>query len=68
MEGEPLEVVETFESLTLFGRRWYFRIVDTRNHEILTPSQGYKSPAARDKTAKRFARRMGTYVVEGMRR
>lgn len=68
MEMEPPEIIETFEGLTLFGPRWYFRIVDTRNHEILSQSQRYKSPAARDQTAKRLARRMATYVVEGERR
>lgn len=40
--------VERFDTLTLFGRRWYFR-VRAANHEKLAVSEGYNSPGARDR-------------------
>lgn len=61
--GPGMEV-QTFDGLTLRGRRWYFRIVDTGNWEPLAQSEGYNSPAARDKTAERF----GVPVVPGKQR
>lgn len=61
----PAEEIQTFETLTLFGPRWFFRIVDCGNNEILAQSQRYKSKWGRDKTAKRLARALGCKVVEG---
>lgn len=60
--------IQLFQSLTLFGLRWYFRAVDTGNHEILFPSQAYKSRAARNKTANRLAYALGCNVTEGKRK
>lgn len=62
------EKVETFDSVTIWGRRWYFRIVDAFNHETLAPSEGYNSAYARDKTANRLARGLGCPIVEGKRK
>lgn len=63
----PAEAIETFEKLTLFGPRWFFRLVDTGNSEILAQSQRYKSKWARDKTAKRLAKAISCPVIEGKR-
>lgn len=60
--GSGLEV-QTFERSTLLGRRWFFRIVDTGNWEILTPSQPYKTKRQRDATAKRLASSMDCAVI-----
>lgn len=64
----PGIVIETFERMTLIGPRWYFRGVDTGNSEILFPSQAYKGPWQRDKTARRLAELMGCKVVKGKRK
>lgn len=64
----PGIAVETFERFTLLGPRWFFRIVDTGNAEILAPSQAYKAPYQRDKTANRLAGLMGCKVVKGTRK
>lgn len=53
--GPGLEV-QTFERPGLLGRRWYFRIVDTGNAEILAASQPYKSVGQRNETANRLAK------------
>lgn len=52
--GPGMEV-QTYEHMTMLGRRWYFRIVDTGNHEKLTAGQTYKTQRQRDLTARRFA-------------
>lgn len=40
---------ETYDRMTLRGRRWYFRIVSCGNNEIMTPSEAYNSAAARNR-------------------
>lgn len=60
--GPGMEV-QTFDGLTLFGRRWYFRVVDTGNWKTLAQSEGYNSRDARDRTARRFGP-----IVPGKRR
>ena len=52
--GPGMEV-QTYERVTLIGRRFFFRIVDTNNYEKLTASQTYKTQKQRDITARRFA-------------
>lgn len=61
----PAEEIQTFDRMTLRGRRWFFRIVDVGNNEILAPSQPYKSKWGRDKTARRLSRSLGCAIVEG---
>lgn len=39
---------ETFDRLTLVGRRYFFRVVREGNNEIMAPSQPYKRPESRD--------------------
>jgi hypothetical protein len=39
--------VETFDRLTIWGRRWYFRAV-AANGEIVSHSEAYNSAEARD--------------------
>lgn len=63
----PGVVIETFDRMTLLGPRWFFRIVDTGNSEILAPSQAYKWPYQRNATAKRLADLMRCRVVKGKR-
>lgn len=62
MMGPGMEI-QTFErgsrltpGMRMFGRRFYFRIVDQLNHEILAVSQPYKTKKQRDETVRRFAR------------
>lgn len=52
--GPGMEV-QTYERMTLVGRRFFFRIVDTGNNERLAASQTYRTQRQRDVTAKRFA-------------
>lgn len=52
--GPGMEV-QTYERMTLVGKRWFFRIVDTGNNERLAAGQTYKTLRQRDVTAKRFA-------------
>lgn len=40
--------IERFSRIGLFGRRWYFR-GRGKNGEIVVSSEGYNSPAARDR-------------------
>lgn len=61
----PAEAIYTFESVTLLGRRYFFRIVDTGNNEVLAPSQTYRTERQRDKTARRLADRMGCPLLKG---
>lgn len=61
----PAEAIYTFDRVTLVGRRFFFRIVDTGNHEVLAPSQAYKTQRQRDLTANRLASRMGCPVIKG---
>ena len=65
--GPGMEV-QTFDGLTVFGKRWWFRIVDAGNNETLAQSEGYNSRAGRDNTADRFARLLGGKSVPGKRR
>lgn len=39
---------ETFDRLTLFGRRWFFRIVREGNNETMAQSEPYNRPEPRD--------------------
>lgn len=39
---------ETFDRLTLFGRRWFFRLV-AANGEPVAQSEAYNSAQSRDK-------------------
>lgn len=39
---------ETFERVTLRGKRWFFRIVASGNNEVLAQSQTYKAARDRD--------------------
>lgn len=46
--SKPIVRFEKFERKTLFGERYFFRIVREGNNEILAPSQPYKTIAGRD--------------------
>jgi len=59
--------VETFDGLTLLGRRYYFRGVDPKNGKIEFPSQPYKDRRSRDKTAIKLAVAFGTMPVDSKR-
>lgn len=61
----PGIAVETFDRVTLLGPRWFFRIVDIGNHEVLAQSQSYKGPYQRDITGKRLAAALGCKLVKG---
>lgn len=65
--GPGMEII-VFDSLTIWGRRWYLRIQDAGNHEPLLHGEGYNSAAARDKTAKRFASVMDARIIHGKRK
>ena len=60
----PAEEIQKFERITLLGRRFFFRIIDCGNNEVLAPSQTYKTRRQRDLTANRLARAIGCAVVE----
>lgn len=60
--GPGIEI-QTFDRLTLLGRRWFFRGVDTGNWEVLFPSQPYKSLAQRNATANRLGRLLNAPVI-----
>ncbi len=59
--------VESFDRMTVLGRRYFFRGVDAGNGEVIFPSQPYKDKRSRDETAWRLARAFGV-VVEPSRR
>lgn len=60
----PSEEVQTFERTNWLGLpRYFFRIVDVGNNEILAPSQTYKTRWGRDKTARRLGKALGCHVV-----
>lgn len=61
----PAEAIYTFDRVTLLGKRFFFRIVDAGNNEVLAPSQTYKTERQRDKTARRLAQRMGCPLLKG---
>lgn len=61
----PAVEIQAFDKFTLRGWRWFFRIVDCGNNEILASSEAYNSKAARDRTANRLAYAMGCAVVPG---
>lgn len=61
----PAEEIQTFERLTLRGRRFFFRIVDCGNNEILAQSQPYKTKQQRDQTALRFSYSLACAMVPG---
>lgn len=65
--GPGMEII-LFDTLTLFGRRWFFRIVDAGNREPLAQSEGYNSIEARAKTANRFASLLGAKIIYGKRK
>ncbi len=60
--GTGLEI-QTFDRLTLLGRRFYFRIVDTGNWEILAPSESYNRPGPRNETANRLSQLIGCPII-----
>lgn len=64
----PAEEIQTFHRATLRGWRWFFRIVDCGNNEILAQSQPYKTRVQRDKTALRLAYGLACAVVASGRR
>ena len=61
----PAEEIQIFSRLTLLGPRYFFRIVDVGNNEILAQSQTYKTKQQRDRTATRLAYGLGVAVVPG---
>jgi hypothetical protein len=61
----PAEEIQTFERPTLIGKRYFFRIIDCGNNEILAQSQTYKTRKQRDKTAIRLSYGLGCAVVPG---
>lgn len=61
----PSMEVQTFDRVTLLGRRWFFRVVDCGNNEVLAHGEAYNSKAARNATATRLAYAMGCKVVPG---
>lgn len=64
---DDFEVV-TFDRRGLLGRRWYFRLVDTRNNEKVSVSEGYNSDRDRDMMADRIADAIGCPVRSEGRR
>lgn len=60
----PSMAIETFDRLTLFGRRWFFRIIDAGNGQTLAQSEAYNSARARDSTAVRFANKLEARILE----
>lgn len=55
--------IQTFDRTGLLGRRWFFRIVDTGNWEILAASQPYKQPFQRNETATQLGGLLGCQVI-----
>lgn len=66
-EMGPGMEVQTFDRLTLLGRRWFFRIIDIGNREILVASEAYNRPHPRNVTASRMSRALRCYLVESKR-
>lgn len=64
--GPGMEV-QTFDRLTLWGRRWFFRIIDAGNGQTLAQSEAYNSAQARNSTAVRFSNRLDA-PLEGIER
>lgn len=64
----PAEEIQTFERSTLIGKRFFFRIVDCGNGEIIAASQTYKTKKQRDKTALRLSYGLACAVVPGRRK
>lgn len=64
----PAEEIQTFENATLLGKRFFFRIVDCGNSEVIASSQTYKTKKQRDKTALRLSYSLGCAIVPGKRR
>lgn len=60
--------IETFDGLTLLGRRWWFRVVDVQNGQTLAASESYNSAEARNSTATRLSRALVAPIVKGKRR
>lgn len=65
--GPGLEV-QTFDRRGVLGKRWYSRIVDTRNWATLYSSEAYNSAQARSETAGRMGRALGCPVVPERRK
>lgn len=61
----PAIEIQTFDKFTLLGQRWFFRLVDCGNSEILAASQAYKTKIQRNKTSNRLAYYLGCAVVPG---
>jgi hypothetical protein len=61
--GPGLEI-QMFDRLTVIGRRFFFRLVDCGNNEILAASQTYKTELQRNKTARRIAEGLGCHLIE----
>lgn len=64
----PQEEIQTFERQTLLGKRYFFRIINCGNNEILAASQTYKTKRQRDDTALRLSYALACAVVGGERR
>lgn len=61
----PAMIIQKFERPTLLGKRYFFRIVDAGNNEILAASQTYKTKKQRDETATRFGYSLACPIVQG---
>lgn len=60
---------ETFDRLTLFGRRFFFRIVANGNNEPLAQSEAYTSKQARTLAITRIAQGSADAIIqEGKRK
>jgi hypothetical protein len=64
----PAVEIQTFESNKFLGRRYFFRVVDTRNWETLASSQTYKTKKQRDDTALRLSYLMACGILPGKSR
>ncbi len=63
--NDPGVEIERFERIGVWRTYYHFRIVDTRNHEILAASQRYKTEVQRDNTSRRLAALLGCRLVDG---
>lgn len=48
-----------FDRLTIWGRRWFFRVIDRNNGKTVAQSEAYNSAQARDHMADRMDRAFG---------
>lgn len=56
--------LRAFDKLTLFGRRYFFRIVSAKNWQIVAQSEAYNSRVSRDSTGNGLAAALGTRMIE----